>query len=87
MGGLSWSSVMTLRRRELDTAHMQVRAAQADDVNAIVAMDPGRLGAAGRIHALIQQQHCLAAVEAGEITGFLALRPGHFYGRDFIDQL
>jgi GNAT superfamily N-acetyltransferase len=27
------------------------------------------------------------AVERGEITGFLILRPGHFYGRDFIDLL
>ncbi len=27
------------------------------------------------------------AVERGEIVGFLALRPGHFYQRDFIDLL
>jgi GNAT superfamily N-acetyltransferase len=66
---------------------MQIRAARADDADAIVAMDPGRLGAARQIHALIQEQHCLAAVQRGEITGFLVLRPGHFYGRDFIDLL
>ncbi len=66
---------------------MEVRAAQAGDVSAIVAMDPGRLGTAGQIQALIQEQHCLVAVERGEITGFLVLRPGHFYGRDFIDLL
>ena len=50
-------------------------------------MDAGRVGTAGQIQALIQEQHCLVAVERGEITGFLVLRPGHFYGRDFIDLL
>lgn len=66
---------------------MQVRAARADDVSAIAAIDPGRLGTPGQIQALIQDQHCLVAVERGEITGFLVLRPVHFYGRDFIDLL
>jgi GNAT superfamily N-acetyltransferase len=66
---------------------MQVRAARADDVRAIAAIDPGRLGTPSQIQPLIQDQHCLVAVERGEITGFLVLRPGHFYGRDFIDLL
>jgi GNAT superfamily N-acetyltransferase len=29
----------------------------------------------------------LVAEERGEVVGFLALRPGHFYQRDFIDLL
>jgi GNAT superfamily N-acetyltransferase len=29
----------------------------------------------------------LVAVESGRVVGFLAVRPGHFYGRDFIDLL
>ena len=66
---------------------MELRAAQAGDASALVAMDAGRVGTAGQIQALIQEQHCLVAVERGEITGFLVLRPGHFYGRDFIDLL
>jgi GNAT superfamily N-acetyltransferase len=66
---------------------MQVRAARVEDVSAIVAMDPDRLGPPGQIQALIREQHCLVAVEHGEIAGFLVLRPGHFYGRDFIDLL
>ena len=66
---------------------MELRAAQAGDASAIVAMDPGSLGPAGRIQALIRAQRCLVAVQWGEITGFLVLRPGHFYGRDFIDLL
>jgi len=76
-----------MRRQAADTARMQVRAARADDVSAIVAIDPGRLGTPGQIQALIQDQHCLVAVKRGQITGFLVLRPGHFYGRDFIDLL
>jgi GNAT superfamily N-acetyltransferase len=70
-----------------DTPHMELRAARVGDTNAIVAMDPGRLGTAGHVEALIQERHCLVTVERGEITGFLVLRPGHFYGRDFIDVL
>lgn len=66
---------------------MQIRAARTEDASAIVAMDPGGLGTAGQIHAFIQEQHCLTVVQRGEITGFLLLRPGHFYGRDFIDLL
>jgi len=26
-------------------------------------------------------------VDQGQITGFLAVRPGHFYGRDFVDLM
>jgi GNAT superfamily N-acetyltransferase len=66
---------------------MQVRAARAGDVGDVVAMDPGRLGTARQIQALVQGQHCLVAVERGQIAGFLVLRRGHFYGRDFIDLL
>jgi GNAT superfamily N-acetyltransferase len=66
---------------------MELRAAQAGDVSAIEAMDPGRLGPAERIQTLIQEQHCLVAVEQCEVTGFLVLQPGHFFGRDFIDLL
>jgi GNAT superfamily N-acetyltransferase len=66
---------------------MELRAARADDVSAVVAMDPGRLGSPGQIQALVQAQASLVAVEHGEIAGFLAVKPGHFYGRDFIDLL
>ena len=66
---------------------MELRAAQAGDVSAIEAMDPGRAGTAGQIQALLRERHCLVAVEQGEVTGFLVRWPGHFYGRDFIDLL
>ena len=71
-----------------DTARMaELRAAQVQNVSAIVAIDPTSLGSPGQIQALVQQQASLVAVERGEIVGFLAVKPGHFYQRDFIDLL
>jgi ribosomal protein S18 acetylase RimI-like enzyme len=66
---------------------VQLRPAGDGDVAAIVALDPGRLGRPEDIQALIMERASLVAVERGEIVGFLALRPGHFYKRDFIDLL
>ena len=65
----------------------ELRAAQVQDVSAIVAIDPHSLGSPEEIRALVQGQASLVAVERGEIVGFLALKPGHFYQRDFIDLL
>jgi ribosomal protein S18 acetylase RimI-like enzyme len=65
----------------------ELRAARAEDVSAIVAIDPSSLGSPGEIQALIRERASLVAVERGQIVGFLALRPGHFYQRDFIDLL
>ena len=62
----------------------QLRAAQASDISAVVAIDPYSPGRPGEIRALISEQASLVAVEHGEIAGFLAVRPGHFYQRDFI---
>ena len=66
---------------------MEIRTARAEDVSAIVATDPDGLGSPAQIHALVHDQASLVAVERGKIAGFLALRPGHFYQRDFIDLL
>jgi GNAT superfamily N-acetyltransferase len=65
----------------------ELRAAQAEDVSAIAAIDPAGPGRTEEIRALVQGQASLVAVEHGRIAGFLALKPGHFYGRDFIDLL
>jgi ribosomal protein S18 acetylase RimI-like enzyme len=65
----------------------ELRLAQAQDVSAIVAIDPHSLGRPEEIQALVRQQASLVAVEHGQIVGFLAIRPGHFYQRDFIDLL
>lgn len=65
----------------------ELRAAQMDDIDGIVAIDPHRPGRAGEIRALIGAGASLVAVDQGQITGFLAVRPGHFYGRDFVDLM
>ncbi len=65
----------------------EVRAARVDDVGAIVAIDPLDPGRLEEIRALVREFASLVAVERGQIVGFLALRPGHFYNRDFIDLL
>jgi GNAT superfamily N-acetyltransferase len=71
-----------------DTARMaELRAAQAEDISAIAAIDPHSPSRPGEIQALIREQASLVAVEHGEIAGFLAVRPAHFYQRDFIDLL
>jgi GNAT superfamily N-acetyltransferase len=65
----------------------EIRAAQDGDVGAIAAIDPGSPGRPEEIQALVRDQASLVATERGEVVGFLALRPGHFYHRDFIDLL
>ena len=71
-----------------DTARMaELRAAQTEDVSAIMAIDPHRPGRPEEIQALVGEQASLVAVEHGEVVGFLGVKPGHFYQRDFIDLL
>jgi hypothetical protein len=65
----------------------ELRAAQAGDISAIAAIDPHTPGRPAAIQALVREQASLVAVADGEIVGFLAVRPGHFYQRDFIDLL
>jgi GNAT superfamily N-acetyltransferase len=62
----------------------EVRVAREQDIGAIVAIDPRR---PEEIRARVREGAGLVAVERGEIAGFLALRPGHFFGRDVIDLL
>ncbi len=64
-----------------------IRVARAEDVDAIAAIDPDRLGSRDEICALVRGQDTLVAVERGEIVGLVVVRPGHFFGRDFIDLL
>ena len=76
------------RRLVIDTAGMaDLRAAKPADAGAIVAIDPLGLGRLDQIRALVYEQASLVAVEHGQIVGFLAIKLGHFYQRDFIDLL
>ena len=65
----------------------EFRAAQAADVGAIVVIDPQGPGRREEIRALVRERASLVAVEHGQIVGFLGIRPGHFYHRDFVDLL
>jgi len=74
--------------RPTDTARMtEVREAREEDVGDIVAIDPPRTGHRAEIEARVREHAGLVAVQEGAIAGFLALRPGHFFGRDFVDLL
>jgi len=66
---------------------VELRAARPDDVSAIMAIDPLGLGRLEEIRALVREHASLVAVQDGQIIGFLVLKPGHFYQRDFIDLL
>jgi GNAT superfamily N-acetyltransferase len=65
----------------------ELRAAQQADVSAIVAIDPHRPARPGEIRALVGERASLVAVERGEVVGFVGVKPGHFFRRDFIDLL
>ena len=65
----------------------EFRAAQAADVGAIVVLDPQGPSRREEIRALVRDRASLVAVEHGQIVGFLGIRPGHFYHRDFVDLL
>jgi GNAT superfamily N-acetyltransferase len=65
----------------------ELRTARVKDAGDIVAVDPESLGSPDEIRVLIREEASLVAVEDSEIVGFLAVKPGHFYKRDFIDLL
>jgi ribosomal protein S18 acetylase RimI-like enzyme len=70
---------------------MPVRSADADDVDAIIDIDP--LAASGDQHRLsylrrrVERGECLVWVDDGAIVGYIVARPRHFFGRGFIDLL
>jgi hypothetical protein len=71
-----------------DTWNMtEIRVARIEDVEAILAVDPESLGRAGDIASLVRSKCSLIAVEGASVVGFAGVRPGHFYGRDFLDLL
>jgi GNAT superfamily N-acetyltransferase len=65
----------------------ELRAAGPDDVSAIVAINPHSPYEASEILALVREQASLVAEDSGEVVGFVVVRPGHFYQRDFVDLL
>lgn len=68
-----------------------MRAAGAEDLDEIVALDPlARAGDATRVclltHAVGAGQ-CLVHVHDDGVTGLAITKPRHFFGRDFVELL
>jgi GNAT superfamily N-acetyltransferase len=70
-----------------DEPMAELRAARVADVDAVVSIDPVGPGRLEAIRDLVLGNASLVGVERGQVAGFLALRPGHFYDRDFIELL
>ena len=66
---------------------LRIRPALIDDIDAIVDTDPIGLSRAEEIADLVRTAASFVAIEAGEMQGFVAIKPAHFYGRDFVDLL
>ena len=65
----------------------ELRVARVADVDAVAAIDPVAPGRLEAIRALVLGNGSLVAVERGQVAGFVALRPGHFYDHDFVELL
>jgi GNAT superfamily N-acetyltransferase len=66
---------------------VEVRTARIEDVAAVLAIDPESLGRSEDIAGLVCFESSLLAIEDATIVGFAGVKPGHFYGRDFLDLL
>jgi len=68
----------------------EVRAAGPPDLSDVVALDDrARQGDPARLaylHEHLAGSRCLVA-EDGAAVGFVVVRPGHFFSRDFVDLL
>ena len=71
--------------RYLDMA--EIRTARLEDVETILAIDLQSLGRPEDITSLVRSESSLLVVKDSSIVGFAGVKPGHFYGRDFLDLL
>jgi ribosomal protein S18 acetylase RimI-like enzyme len=69
----------------------EIRTAARHDLGQILKVD--HLAAAGDpdraalLRRFVDSGECLTFVRDGYVRGFAVVRPGHFFGRDFIDLL
>jgi ribosomal protein S18 acetylase RimI-like enzyme len=68
-----------------------LRAGEPGDEAGLIAIDHlaagGDAGRAAELRLRVAQGECLVHVDHGTVDGYAVLRPGHFFGRDFIDVL
>jgi ribosomal protein S18 acetylase RimI-like enzyme len=68
---------------------LSTRRATRDDEAAVLAVDAVASGGDDarrrRVREAIDAGECIVCERDGHVVGFAVLKPGHFYGRDFID--
>jgi GNAT superfamily N-acetyltransferase len=69
----------------------EVRRAVAGDLDGILRIDhqaaQGGQGRAGFLRRCLDLGECLVYLGDGSVAGFAVVKPGHFYGRDFVELL
>ena len=66
---------------------LAIRAATSIDVDAVVALHDADAARWRLLESLIGDGQCLVACESDRVVGFVAVRPGHFFDRDFVELL
>lgn len=70
---------------------VSIRRATATDLAEMVTIDrraeDGESDRIERLASAIEHDDCFVAADDGAVRGFAVARPGHFYGRHFIDLL
>ncbi|MEL7209160.1 MAG: GNAT family N-acetyltransferase [Actinomycetota bacterium] len=70
---------------------VRLRAADVADLSAVTAVDPlagsGEAGRGQLLDRAVREGGCLVAVDETGVAGFVVSRPGHFFGRDFVELL
>lgn len=77
---------MQNRHDRHETEQIITRAAQADDVDAMLACDAYAQAHASRgeaVRAAVSQGHCQVAIRAGQVAGYV-LTHGDFFGHGFV---
>jgi ribosomal protein S18 acetylase RimI-like enzyme len=69
----------------------EIRRATARDLSGILRTDQlaaaGDEDRAGLLRRSVAYGECLVYLDQGSVCGFAVIRPGHFFGRDFLDLL
>jgi GNAT superfamily N-acetyltransferase len=75
----------------VERAAAQIRPATAVDLVAVLHLDPiavaGDKERADLLSRCVAFGECHVFLTGGVVTGFVIRRPGHFFGRDFVDLL
>jgi GNAT superfamily N-acetyltransferase len=69
----------------------EIRRAVAGDIDGILRIDHraanGEQRRAGFLRRCLELGECLVYLDHGSVAGFAVIKPGHFFGRDFVELL